>query len=255
MGCVYQAKNKMNGKRYIGKTTGDMNTRRVDHEKDAMRGVELYFHRALRKYGFDCFEWSVLENDNEVDRLNFIERKWIKKLNTKVPNGYNLTDGGDGDNTGITQEGRRRISEVNRGPKSVAVRAKLSEARKRVCANPTEAMLKAWVLLGERMKGSKHSDKTKSRMSFAAKGKAKAISHRESISKSLLANHCMRGKTYEELYGAEKANELREMRRESRKNKRMSTESVTKLRESLTGRKLSKEHKINISKGLVRFHS
>lgn len=55
---------------------------------------KLFFHYALRKYGFNNFEWLVIFNGLEDDELNLFERAMIRKLNTRVPNGYNLTDGG-----------------------------------------------------------------------------------------------------------------------------------------------------------------
>jgi group I intron endonuclease len=96
MGCVYLARNKVNGKCYVGKTIHDLADRRKSHERDALGGVPWIFHNALRKYGFDAFEWSVLSEDGDDEWLLLMEQKWIRRLGTKTPNGYNMTDGGEG---------------------------------------------------------------------------------------------------------------------------------------------------------------
>ena len=96
MGVIYLAYNLKNDKKYVGFTSKTMEQRRKEHEDDARRtGGHSYFQRAIAKHGSDVFEWKVLEknvNDNWQDR----ERWWIKFLESKTPNGYNLTDGGDG---------------------------------------------------------------------------------------------------------------------------------------------------------------
>lgn len=119
MGCVYQVKNKVNGKKYIGKTIGKMKDRRKGHERNVNKGSSLLFHYALRKYGFDVFEWKVVVESDDEEELNSLERAMIRLLKTKVPNGYNLTDGGDG-NGGWKQS-----------PKTIAKRVKSLRGKKR----------------------------------------------------------------------------------------------------------------------------
>jgi hypothetical protein len=48
---------------------------------------------ALLKYGFENFNCELITTCN-VDELDFYEVKYIVDLNTKYPNGYNLTNGG-----------------------------------------------------------------------------------------------------------------------------------------------------------------
>lgn len=95
MGCVYLARCTANGKSYVGKTIHSLSDRRRGHLIEASTGSGLLFHRAIRKYGVDAFDWSELTKDDE-EWLFFMEQKWIKRLGTKVPGGYNLTDGGEG---------------------------------------------------------------------------------------------------------------------------------------------------------------
>ncbi len=96
MGIIYQAKNKANGKQYVGRAVGKIEDRKKVHEKNANNGSSLLFHRALCKYGFDTFEWRILFDDVDEDDLNSMEITTIRLLKTKDPNGYNLTSGGEG---------------------------------------------------------------------------------------------------------------------------------------------------------------
>lgn len=52
--------------------------------------------RYLAKYGPDRFEFSIIDTAISKDELNAKEKHYIVKLNTLHPNGYNLTEGGDG---------------------------------------------------------------------------------------------------------------------------------------------------------------
>jgi len=146
MGIIYSARNKINGRLYVGKTVKVMEQRRREHEYIAEKGSACLFHKALRKYGFDAFEWKTLMHCEDGDDLNESEIACIKMLKTKVPNGYNLTDGGDGGH-GWPEEIRRRRS--------------------------------------EKLKGRKHSIRHRYAISMAMVGKVKTKSHCEAVSKAL----------------------------------------------------------------------
>lgn len=97
---IYKATNKLNQKSYIGKTERTFNIRLSEHINDSNKeNLTSYFHRALKKYGIDNFEFTILaETDNVID-LNNLEIEFIAKLKTLKPNGYNITEGGTGGNT------------------------------------------------------------------------------------------------------------------------------------------------------------
>lgn len=124
MGCVYLARCMVNGKPYVGKTTDDF--------EDYLRGYELsavsdkpttrLFIKALRKYGFAAFEWTILTEDDDNEFLCFMEQKWIERLGTKMPNGYNMTDGGDG---GAAFAGKTHSAETKKKiGKAISIRQK-----------------------------------------------------------------------------------------------------------------------------------
>lgn len=53
-------------------------------------------HHAIRKYGIEAFEFTVIVHASSREELNSKEQHYIKLLNCRTPHGYNLTAGGDG---------------------------------------------------------------------------------------------------------------------------------------------------------------
>lgn len=99
-GIIYRYKNKLNGKVYIGQTV-DEYKRIQDHK--FCKGKNTHFHNAIKKYGFDNFEYDVLF-EMEFDSINDAkivlddrERQFILEHNSFNKDvGYNLTFGGGG---------------------------------------------------------------------------------------------------------------------------------------------------------------
>jgi len=97
-GIIYQAKNIINSKCYIGKTVENLESRKWKHHSESNKIKPKYkFHRALKKYSKENFEWFIIGYiDNDIEhRLNEMEMFFIKKYDSKN-NGYNMTDGGEG---------------------------------------------------------------------------------------------------------------------------------------------------------------
>lgn len=91
---IYKATNLINGKSYIGKTV-DFKKRVWQHMRCDER-EKCIFHDDIKKYGFDNFDWKVLEETySEKDALE-LEKKYIKEYNTIKPFGYNMNKGGVG---------------------------------------------------------------------------------------------------------------------------------------------------------------
>lgn len=105
---IYLFKNKKNGKKYVGQTVRDLDTRISEH----LRKSNTYFEKALKKYGLRNFDYQVVDTADDIEELNSLERQWIKKEGTLFPNGYNLCTGGNV-TTGYrhSAESRRRMSE------------------------------------------------------------------------------------------------------------------------------------------------
>lgn len=87
---VYQAIFNGDGRVYIGQT--DNLARRINHHLNQ----NYYFGNTLKKYGIERFTWQILLHCNSKQEMDFWEKLYIKELNTVRPNGFNLTEGGDG---------------------------------------------------------------------------------------------------------------------------------------------------------------
>ena len=97
MGLIYKVTNKINQKIYIGQTSNTLGERKKQHIQSAFnsrRPTKNYFHKAIKKYGIDNFQWEILEDNILEKDLNKREKYWIKYYNSYL-NGYNLTEGGD----------------------------------------------------------------------------------------------------------------------------------------------------------------
>ncbi len=112
MYTIYKATNKINGKSYIG-FDSNWPKRRKFHERLSQKDdPKLHFHRALKKYGIQSFEWEVLfQNEDRDYTLKDREPHFISEHKT-FEHGYNMTLGGEG-NRGLrfkhTPEAREKI--------------------------------------------------------------------------------------------------------------------------------------------------
>lgn len=94
---IYKIMNQINGKAYIGQSIC-IKDRWTQHKNDAKnKNSQCYdrpLYRAIRKYGIENFEFSVLE-ECPPEELNEKEIYWIKYYDTfNAERGYNLTPGG-----------------------------------------------------------------------------------------------------------------------------------------------------------------
>lgn len=121
-GVVYLITCLVNGKKYVGQTTQALDKRINQHKYG-----DQYIDRAIRKYGWENFTVEVLKECKSKEELDYWEKYFIKVLNTKRPNGYNLTDGGEGiSGLEFTAEHRKNISAARTGkPLSAEHRAKI----------------------------------------------------------------------------------------------------------------------------------
>lgn len=81
------------GKAYIGQTVRAMDTRIAQHRRAVKSGSQLPVHCAWRKHGEPSV--SVIAEFETHDQLHAAEIATITALDTVVPNGYNLSFGGE----------------------------------------------------------------------------------------------------------------------------------------------------------------
>lgn len=98
MGIIYCFTNKINNKKYIGQTINPnqrYNAHKSNYQNSNNQEYNSLLHKAFRKYGFENFDYEILSKDiDDIELLNQLEIFYIKKFNTKAPNGYNVESGG-----------------------------------------------------------------------------------------------------------------------------------------------------------------
>lgn len=109
---VYMATNSTNGKRYIGLTRLALHKRIGMHKSYAKSGSPSHFHRAVRKYGMDAFDFVVISNCASYVEACSEEQRLIALY---MPE-YNMSKGGDGP-IGLrhTSESRMKMSLAKKG--------------------------------------------------------------------------------------------------------------------------------------------
>lgn len=82
----------VNNKIYVGQSINP-ERRFISHCSRGYNNLDNSpIHAAIKKYGKENFKLEIIE---WTEDYNNREKYWIKELNSKVPFGYNLTDGGE----------------------------------------------------------------------------------------------------------------------------------------------------------------
>ena len=116
---LYEHRNKINGKRYIGITN---NKSKRWYGKGKHYDGCPYFFAAIQKYGWDNFEHNVLIYDLTREEASRLEKHYIEMFKTcDKAFGYNLAEGGVNAPTMLgkhhSKETKRKMSEAQRGKK------------------------------------------------------------------------------------------------------------------------------------------
>ena len=212
MGVIYLRTNKINGKKYIGQVT----TKRFKARQNKWNNLNLPYagnviNNARKKYGIESFGFEILK-ECEDEELNKWEMYYIKELNTKVPYGYNMTDGGDGTSgCTVSEETKRKISEANKGKTT-------------------------W------LKGKHHSEETKQKISKGKKGNKLSEEHKRKISKGNKGkkrSEETRKKLSETRKGNKLSEEIKQKISEAQKGKKFSDETRKKMSEAHKGKHIN----------------
>lgn len=92
---IYKFTCKQNGKSYIGQSVNIIKryiSHLNNHKNKKLKDYNTKFYRALRKYGFENFNFEILELV-DISKLNEKEIYWIKTFDS-FNNGYNSNSGG-----------------------------------------------------------------------------------------------------------------------------------------------------------------
>jgi hypothetical protein len=101
------------GKAYIGISRHGLERRWAKHVRNSIsRRDKSALCDAIRHYGAEAFKREVLGESDDWKTLVQMEIRAISELRTRVPHGYNLTNGGDGSPGVIpSAASRKRMSE------------------------------------------------------------------------------------------------------------------------------------------------
>lgn len=93
---IYKITNKTNGKVYIGKTKRTLEKRWKQHCNNANVPFKRFkLHEDILKYGSDVFIVEQIDEAFTVEDANNKEVYWIGYYNSRFPNGYNVSKGGN----------------------------------------------------------------------------------------------------------------------------------------------------------------
>ena len=96
MGCLYKLTSP-SGKCYLGITKGTAAVRFTAHVYNAIHdGYKTALHASIRKYGKEAMHVQTLVIADGWEYLCYLEKRAIIAFDTRWPNGYNITKGGDG---------------------------------------------------------------------------------------------------------------------------------------------------------------
>lgn len=126
---IYKITNKINGKLYIGQTIKSMNNRIQGHYKNYKKNVHTKLYDAMRKYGWENFEFSPICTCSNIQTLNELEKYFIEYYGT-INDGYNTLPGGISNpmhNEDVKNKHLKRMQ-------SIETRQKISKAMKRLRA-------------------------------------------------------------------------------------------------------------------------
>ena len=199
IGTIYKATCKANGKGYVG-FDSNWPKRIEDHRLVAGRKGHGYrFHAAIRKHGWDAFEWEALYQSRDLEHcISVMEPYFIRSHGTFVGvAGYNLTLGGEG-GTGhrVSEEARRRIGDKHRGKaitdeqreknraSSLAMHASLSAEKKELMRKNAGRKLSAETRakMSAAKLGRKFSEEHRANMGAARRGRPLSEEHRQKLS-------------------------------------------------------------------------
>jgi group I intron endonuclease len=188
MAYIYRVLNKITKKCYIGESKSkDVNWRWREHKRkiEINKGCPA-LRDAVKKYGIENFEFSVIIICFDDERFKY-EKEYIKKYNSVVPNGYNITNGGEGGGfQGKTHTEQVKADIRNKSKQKYIdnpeLRKQISERNKIIMKNPViREKIKNGLLNSEKWKkakeenragnykNNKHSEEMKNKISEGVK--------------------------------------------------------------------------------------
>ena len=140
---IYQFRNKINNKSYIGYTSKYWEVRCKEHIGASARGSQSLLCKAIRKWGLDVFDIRPISSAPTIELAKLFERRTVYTLCSFGPRGYNMTKGGDG-SAPHTKEHKEYMSKIMKNRViSSETRLKMSLAAKGKPKNPEDVKRRA----------------------------------------------------------------------------------------------------------------
>lgn len=250
----YITTNIVNGKQYVGMHSArDVNNTYI--------GSGFAFKRAVEKYGKDCFKCEILCICESKDQAYRNEKTYIEKYNTLHPNGYNLSPTGgllvpgcfsDKMKESLIERNKNRIV-------SAATRKKMSnkyvseETRKKMSiANTGRKHTEEWIQNSiKRHTGAIRSVETRKKLSEARKGRTPWNKGKVGVQvvtdETRLKMSLARKGEKNPNYGKNLSDEVKDKIRNAHIGMKMPLHVLL----AQTGRKMSNETRLKISKSLI----
>ena len=128
-GYVIYVHRSPSGKVYIGKT------KQKPINRWGYNGINYFYNRntkfanAIAKYGWDNFEHYIIASNLTLEEANKLETAMIHYHRDVLGNCYNLADGGEGNGHSVSEETKRKLSDINKGKiMSESTKSKISSA-------------------------------------------------------------------------------------------------------------------------------
>lgn len=195
---AYLITNKINNKGYVGITTRSLSRRWYEH-RFVENSCGQLLGKAIKKYGEENFEIKPIASAKTLENLKSIEKDLIAQFKTKVPFGYNLTDGGDGvfgykhdpvlvkrladakRGTKASEETKEKMRIAHLGENNHFYGKNHTEKAKRKNAEAHKGLPGYWV-------GKQRDEETRKKISESLKGKA-GRPHTEEAKKKISLAH------------------------------------------------------------------
>lgn len=189
---IYKVTNMVNGKVYIGYTK-NIRRRKKSHKSNAINNTETKFYNAVRKYGWDNFQWEIIYQSLDSEyTVSVMESHFINEYDS-FHNGYNSTLGGDGGRgMMVSEETRKKLSQIHKGrvfSNQHIDNLKISAKNRKVStfSESHKEKLREYTKNNNPMNNPEYRKK----VSDGLKGKTKSEDHKKKLSQSSI------GKVYE----------------------------------------------------------
>ena len=92
---IYLITNLINNKKYVGQTS-DFTRRMTQHKTQDVQLID----KKIKEYGIQNFTFQIIDENDDPEIINQLEKDYIQQYNSLVPTGYNVHKGGKNNSIG-----------------------------------------------------------------------------------------------------------------------------------------------------------